>query len=84
MGQCYWVYNESKNIIIDYQGFLKLTEHSWLGMDLVNYLRKLLSADWKGDKIYHLGEYVTKNNWSSLTKNNALSIINEAKKLHAV
>lgn len=57
MGQCYWVYNKTKNTMIDYDGLLKLTEHSWLCTDLANHLRKLLCNEWKGDKIYHLGEF---------------------------
>ena len=63
MGQYYEVYNRTKNekIIHDFDviGGMKLTEHSYVGNNLAVFLRKKLATDWKGDRIYHIGDYAS-------------------------
>lgn len=63
MGQYFVLYNKTKNKKINHDfeviGGMKLTEHSYINNPLAVFLRKKLATDWKGDVIYHIGDYAS-------------------------
>lgn len=63
MGQYFEVYNKTRNERIEHNfnliGGMKLCEHSYLPNPLSVFLRDLLANEWKGDEIYHLGDYAS-------------------------
>lgn len=62
MGQYYRFMNIDKKEICDRnKGLLKLTEHSYLNNEYCDDILTLLSNDWKGDTIIHVGDYAQGN-----------------------
>lgn len=62
MGQYYKFINLDKKEVCDSsKGFLKLTEHSYLGNEYCNDILSLLSNKWKGDRVIHVGDYAEGN-----------------------
>ncbi|WP_028274252.1 hypothetical protein [Atopococcus tabaci] len=60
MGQYYWTLNidrkERLNPLLYGQG-LKMVEHMWAGNSFLYELLHLLAGDWKGDRLFHHGDY---------------------------
>ena len=62
MGQYYKFINLDKKERCDRNEFpLKLTEHSYVGNDYCNDILSLLSNEWKGDRVIHVGDYASYN-----------------------
>ena len=62
MGQYYKFINLDKKEKCDRNRFpLKLTEHSYVGNDYCNDILTLLSNEWKGDRVIHVGDYASYN-----------------------
>ncbi len=59
MGQYYKFMNIDKKEVCQKNGryHVKLTEHSYLGNDYCNDILRLLSNEWKGDRVLHVGDY---------------------------
>lgn len=58
MGQYYKFKNiDKKEEPKEERGFAKLTEHSYLGNNYCKSVLQLLSNEWKGDRILHIGDY---------------------------
>ncbi|MBE6155124.1 MAG: hypothetical protein E7163_06130 [Firmicutes bacterium] len=69
MGQYYKFINLDKKEICDRsKGFLKLTEHSYIGNEYCNDILTLLSNEWKGDRVIHVGDYAEGNDGTTTGK----------------
>lgn len=58
MGQYYLVANMDKKQYIQNDGFFKLMEWSYNRNPTVLILEELINGEWKGDRVYVIGEYV--------------------------
>lgn len=62
MGQYYKFVNLDKKQVCQRNWHnIKLTEHSYLGNDYCTDILSLLSNEWKGDKVIHVGDYAEPN-----------------------
>lgn len=62
MGQYYRFINIDKKEKCDrQQGLLKLTEHSYVANEYCMDILSLMSDEWKGDRIIHVGDYAEGN-----------------------
>jgi len=69
MGQYYKFINLDKKEKCDREQYpLKLTEHSYVGNQYCNDILTLLSNEWKGDRVIHVGDYATEKD-STFTSN---------------
>jgi len=60
VGQYYKFINLDKKEKCDRNRFpMKLTEHSYVGNDYCNDILTLLSNEWKGDRVIHVGDYAS-------------------------
>ena len=76
MGQYYKFVNIDKKEICDRnrQGY-KLMEHSYVNNDYCNDILRLLSNEWKGDRVIHVGDYA-----ESTDSSNTANIIEKLSK----
>lgn len=76
MGQYYKFVNIDKKEICDRnrQGY-KLMEHSYVNNDYCNDILRLLSDEWKGDRVIHVGDYA-----ESTDSSNTANIIEKLSK----
>ena len=77
MGQYYKFVNIDKKEICDRNrhGY-KLMEHSYVNNDYCNDILSLLSNEWKGDRVIHVGDYAESTD-SSNTANIIENLSNE-------
>ena len=77
MGQYYKFVNIDKKEICDRNrhGY-KLMEHSYVNNDYCNDILRLLSNEWKGDRVIHVGDYAESTD-SSNTANIIENLSNE-------
>lgn len=69
MGQYYKFINiDKKEVCKKSCHGLKLMEHSYVGNDYCDTVLKLLSNEWKGDRILHIGDYAEPNDSSNTRK----------------
>lgn len=69
MGQYYKFLNlDKKQKCERNKGFLKLTEHSYLANDYCKDILSLLSNEWKGDRVIHVGDYAEGNDGTTTEK----------------
>ena len=57
MGQYFKVINFDKKQYLDPSSFMKLMEWSYNANDLILNLEKKLATEWKGDRVYVVGDY---------------------------
>ena len=92
---CFWFNGEGSIIIGQYYrfanidkkekcdrniGLLKLTEHSYLDNDYCTDILSLLSKEWAGDEIIHVGDYASGNDGT--TTNDIINKIEKDNKLN--
>ena len=69
MGQYYKFINLDKKEKCDRNQFpMKLTEHSYVGNDYCNDILTLLSNEWKGDRVIHVGDYAQSEDGTTTAK----------------
>jgi len=69
MGQYYRFINIDKKERCDRrQGLLKITEHSYLANEHCTDILTLMSDEWKGDRIIHVGDYASGNDNTTTSK----------------
>ncbi len=77
MGQYYKFMNiDKKQICEKNRHSWKLMEHSFLGNDYCNDILRLLSNEWKGDRVLQVGDYAQADD-ETLTQNIIASILKE-------
>ncbi len=66
MGQYYKFVNIDKKEVCDKnRSGYKLMEHSYVGNDYCNDILRLLSNEWKGDRVIHVGDYAESTDTSN-------------------
>lgn len=69
MGQYYKFVNiDKKEVCERNRGMMKLMEHSYLANEYCRDILYLLSEDWKGDRIIHVGDYAEPNDGTTTQK----------------
>ena len=69
MGQYYKFVNIDKKQVCQRNWHnIKLTEHSYVGNNYCTDILSLLSKEWKGDRIIHVGDYAEPNDGTTTQK----------------